>query len=287
MALYYIISVFRCMTHSHLAARSRSKAEFNYAHSNLPLMSHNPRGHTLGIIGLGDIGLTIARKVKAALDMKILYHDIKRKPEAQEKEVSATFYPNRNDMLHESDCVLIATPFAGERLVTASLLSHFKPGSRLVNIARGSLVDEEALADALEEGRLTAVGMDVHASEPAVSERLAKNWKVHMTCHTGGGTLETVINFERLSMENVDAVLNGREPLTAVNAHLLRPKDACNGHLANGEQHPHDDVTDGHPNRAGHMNGRRMNGTNMHAQLRSAEAPRIPTDVHTSIIGGV
>ena len=287
MALYYIISVFRRMTHSHLAARSLSQAHFNYAHFNLPLVSHNPRGHTLGIIGLGDIGLTIARKVRAALGMKILYHDINRKPEAQEREISATFYLNRNDMLHESDCVLIATPFAGERLVTASLLSHFKPGSRLVNIARGSLVDEEALADALEQGRLTAVGMDVHASEPAVSERLAENWNVGMTCHTGGGTLETVKDFERLSMENVDAVLNGREPLTAVNAHLIRRKDDCNGHVTNGEQHTDDDMTNGHPNRAGHMNGGRMNGTNMHVESPTAEAPHIPPDVHTSIIGGV
>ena len=221
--------------------------------------------------------------------MKILYNDINRKSEAQEKEVSATFYPNpnRNDMLHESDCVLIATPFAGERLVTASLLSHFKPGSRLVNIARGSLVDEEALADALEQGRLSAVGMDVHASEPAVSKRLAENWKVDMTCHTGGGTLETNVDFERLSMENVDAVLNGREPLTPVNAHLIRRQDDCNGHVTNGEQHTDDDMTNGHPNGAGHMNGGRMNGTNLHVQSRTAEAPRMATDVHTSIIGGV
>lgn len=281
------------MTTSQLAARSLSAVQFNDAHYNLPVRSHNPLGHTLGIIGLGDIGFAIAKKVKAAFGMRILYNDIVRK-ERQEQEVAATFYPDLERMLSESDCVLIATPFAGKQLVTANLLRHFKSGSRLVNIARGSLVDEEALADALEEGKLTAVGMDVHANEPTPNERLAKNWNVTMTCHNGGGALETVMGFERLAMENVDAVLNGREPLTAVNAHLIHAQNGTgpvdeaevhdsgtNGHMTNGE-HSKDQIgagedtdgqmTNGHTTNGGHVNDHNEAGQVTNGQMTNGHA---------------
>jgi len=265
MALYHIISVFRCMTISHLAARSLSAVQFNDAHYNLPARSHNPRGHTLGIIGLGDIGFAIAKKVKAALGMMILYNDIVRK-ERQEQEVSATFYPDLEKMVSESDCVLIATPFAGEQLVTAELLGHFKPGSRLVNIARGSLVDEDALAEALEEGKLTAVGMDVHAQEPTVNERLAQNWNATMTSHNGGGAFETIVGFERLAMENVDAVLNGREPLSAVNAQLIHAQNGAD-RQAEGDVHDSHARTNGHTTNGEHVNDHNELGQDLDGEM--------------------
>ena len=235
MALWHIISVFRNMTFSHLAARSLDAGRFNEAHYDLPSRSQNPRGNSLGIIGLGDIGLAIAKKVHLALGMKILYNDIQRKSTSQENEVDAAFYPDLEEMLGQSDCVLVATPFSGSTLITAELLAKFKPGSRLVNIARGSLVDENALADALERKHLSGAGLDVHASEPNVNPRLANNPQVGMTSHTGGGALETWINFEKLAMENVERVLTGREALTPVNGHLIKQKERdvqVNGHLS-------------------------------------------------------
>ena len=242
MALYHILSVFRHMTISSLSARSLDPDEFRNAHRQLPYIAHNPRDHTLGIIGLGDIGSAIARKAKMAFGMKITYNDILQKPKDLEAEVDATFYPNREEMLAISDCVLIATPFAGHKLITSALLTHFKPGARLVNIARGSLVDEDALADALESGKLSAVGMDVHADEPRVNERLAKNLNVTMTSHTGGGALETVKGFERLAMENVEAVLGGGDAITPVNLHLIQGfRDGVNGSTGPGQE----DRTDG------------------------------------------
>ena len=165
--------------------------------------------------------------------MEILYNDINRKSKSQEDEVRATFYSDCEAMLGRSDCVVVATPFSGSTLVTAELLAKFKPGSRLVNIARGSLVDEDALADALESGHLSGAGLDVHAYEPKVNPRLANNWQVGMTSHTGGGALETWISFEKLAMENVERVLTGREALTPVNGHLIkqRARDVqVNGH---------------------------------------------------------
>lgn len=222
MALWHIISVFRNTTWSSLAARSGDSSEWLDAHHNAPGASHNPKGHTLGVIGLGDIGHSIALKAHMALGMRILYHDIVRKQIAQEEELKAEYYSGLGPMLAASDCVVLATPFAGAKIITRETLKFFKEGSRLVNIARGSLIDEDALATALEEGRLAAAGLDVHANEPKIAERFIKLRNVTLTCHTGGGTVESMIGFERLAMENVEKVLNGEAALTGVNGHLIR-----------------------------------------------------------------
>lgn len=243
MALWYIISVFRHMTWSSLAARSNDPSQWKKAHLQIALKSDNPRGHTLGIIGLGNIGFAIAKKARTAFDMDIIYYDKLRKSEDQETQVGAEFYDNLDDMLEQSDCVVIATP-AGDPIITARTLALLPRGARVINIARGSLVDEEALADALESGHISAVGLDVHANEPNgnVNPRLSKMQNVTLTSHTGGSSLETVAEFERLAMENVERVLNGEKALTAVNTHLTQQHTNgeanrhVNGDGANGER---------------------------------------------------
>jgi lactate dehydrogenase-like 2-hydroxyacid dehydrogenase len=170
--------------------------------------------------------------------MKIKYYDVIRKDAAKEAEIQAEFYSDFNAMLAISDCVVLATPASpdGKKVIAKERLSHFKMGSRFINIARGSLVDEEAVADAVDEGRLVGVGMDVHESEPKVNERLKASKLVTLTSHNAGGTLETYVlsppkkvcsyhirhmGFETLAMKNIDAVLKGKEPLTPVNKHLM------------------------------------------------------------------
>lgn len=125
--------------------------------------------------------------------MKIKYYDVIRKPASIEAEIKAEFFSNLEDMLAISDCVVLATPASpdGRKLINKSTLSKFKRGSRFVNIARGSLVDEEAVADAVEEGRLIGVGLDVHEFEPQVNQRLKNLRAVTLTSHNAGGTLDT------------------------------------------------------------------------------------------------
>ncbi|KAL8704484.1 MAG: hypothetical protein Q9201_002359 [Fulgogasparrea decipioides] len=235
MALHHIISVFRNMTWSAHAARSLDPKQFLTAHHNLPHKSHNPRGHTLGIVGLGNIGFISAQKAYNACGMKIIYHDIVRKSVEHERMIDATFYPIMEDMLPDTDCLLLATPFSGRPFLTADVIARLPRGSRFVNIARGSLVDEDALASALESGHLVAAALDVHANEPHVNERLAGMPNVLMTSHTGGGVVETNVGFEELAMENVERVLNGQEPLTPVNADLINGRRAVNGHSGYGQ----------------------------------------------------
>ena len=210
------------MTASSLAARSGSATKWITAHNVVPSMSHNPSKHTLGIVGLGNIGFAIARKARRAFDMTILYTDLTRKS-AQESEVDAIFYSEMTDMLPHCDCILLATP-AGPSLLTASTIPLLPRGARVVNIARGNLIDEDALADALESGHLDAAGLDVHEHEPQVHARLRHMHNVELTSHTGGGSVETNIGFELLSMQNCEAVLDGRDPLTAVNMREQQPK---------------------------------------------------------------
>lgn len=222
MAIFHIISVFRNLAWSQLAARSGDPDQWLDAHKNTTLTSWNPRGKILGVVGMGNIGYTIAKKAYAAFGMRIYYQDLYQKSQEQEEAVQAVFVPSLDELLGLADCTVIATPFSGEKLINAEKLQKFKKGSRLVNIARGSLIDEPALVDALQSGQIFAAGLDVHAEEPHVNAELAKMKNVTLTCHTAGGSMETNIGFERLAMENIQRVLTGQDPITPVNKHLMK-----------------------------------------------------------------
>lgn len=208
-------------------------AAFQACHDRATAASHNPRNRVLGLIGFGNIGQQIAAKLgNPAFGMKIAYHDIVRKPAALEADLGATFYPTLAGLLRVSDCVVLCTPAFpdGQALITAATLAELRPGSRFINIARGSLVDEDALADALEAGIVGAAALDVHAAEPRVHPRLLKfaglggetPGRVMLTCHNAGGTVDTHIGFEELSMRNILAVLQGGAPISPVNLHWLK-----------------------------------------------------------------
>ncbi|KAL0935898.1 putative d-mandelate dehydrogenase [Colletotrichum truncatum] len=225
MALYHIISVFRNMQWTNTAARSGNPEMFLDAHRNNSETARNPKGHTLGIVGLGNIGYRIAQKAYTAFDMKIAYVDPISKPAGQEAAIGARRYHDLDAMLAVSDCVVISAPgsaLGGRALIDATRLAKMKEGSRLVNVGRGNLVDEEALADALESGHLAAAGLDVHNNEPYINPRLLAMRDVSLTCHTAGGAVETRVGFEELAIRNVMHVILGKDPLTPVNKHLLK-----------------------------------------------------------------
>ncbi|PSR73946.1 putative D-mandelate dehydrogenase [Coniella lustricola] len=229
-ALWHIIGVFRNMQWTASAARANDAAAFRDAHLHAQFTARNPAGHTLGIVGLGHIGVRIAAKARAALAVRIVYYDPAPKAmlAATLAEQDAALGGARRcatleEMLGAADCTVVAAPgqAGGRQVLDRAMIYKMKKGARLVNIARGSLVDEEAVADALEEGHLFAVGLDVFEKEPVPNRRLAAHRQATLTCHTAGGALETAMGFETLAMQNVLAVLTGEEPLTAVNSHLL------------------------------------------------------------------
>ncbi|KAI1776247.1 hypothetical protein F4818DRAFT_375024 [Hypoxylon cercidicola] len=224
-AIAMIISTFRMLPYCFSSAAS-SAATFRECHATATAQSHNLRGRTLGLVGLGNIGQQIALKGSVAFGMDVAYYDVDRKPPALEAKLGARYCDSLEELLRESDCVVLCTPAGAGRLVNAASLAWFKPGARFVNVARGSLVDEEALADALEQGRISSVALDVHADEPNIHPRLLAfaGTRATLTCHNAGGTVETHVGFEELAMRNIMAVLGGGYAITPVNLQWLKSK---------------------------------------------------------------
>lgn len=229
------------------------EAAFSFSHSHTTAHSRNPRSHVLGLIGLGKIGQLIASKLgNPSFGMKVHYYDIVRKDAALEREFHVEqFHATLASLMRASDCVVLCTPASpdGKPLITRESLAHLaRPGARFVNIARGSLVDEDALAEAVESGKVGSAALDVHADEPRVSRRLLafagtelargpgqvdpatgkglNPGRVMLTCHNAGGTVETHIGFEELAMRNILAVLGGEKPITPVNLHFLKTRES-------------------------------------------------------------
>ncbi|KAF1846075.1 D-mandelate dehydrogenase-like protein [Cucurbitaria berberidis CBS 394.84] len=201
-AIVLILSCYRAIAWSFLAAQSCDTEQFQDANQNIAAVTHNPNGTVLGIVGLGRIGMRIAEKATRAFEMKIVYHDVVRMEE-REEQIGAGWCATLDELLQTSDCVLLATPFNGEVLLSTPQFAKFKPGARLVNIARGKLVDEDALSQALDDGVISAAGLDVHANEPNVNPKLVKKKNVMALSHTAGASVESHIGFERLGMENL------------------------------------------------------------------------------------
>ena len=224
VAILLILSCYRAIVWSFMAARALSAEEFQSANRNIAAVTHNPNGSVLGIIGLGRIGMRIAEKATRAFEMQIAYYDVVRMSEEREKSVGARYCASLGELLGMADCVVLATPFEGEVLLSTEQFAHFKQGARLVNIARGKLVDEEALSRALDEGRISAAGLDVHADEPHVHPKLARRGNVMVLSHTAGASVESHIGFERMGMENLLGWLREGEKgcVSAVNLQWLK-----------------------------------------------------------------
>ncbi|KAI0437864.1 D-isomer specific 2-hydroxyacid dehydrogenase [Xylaria telfairii] len=231
VALYLIISAFRHLPWSAIAARSASVDQFVDANRNLASISRNPSGHTLGIIGYGRIGRRIAEKARRALDMKILYNDIVRMPSNIETETQAEYEKELEVLLEKADCVVIATPFGGDKLLSAPLLNKLKYGSRIINIARGKLIDEAALIDALKSGRIAAAGLDVHEYEPQVNPELAAMKNVELLSHNAGASVESHIGFEALGMQNIVSYFETGKAISPVNLQFLEEPKRRMSHL--------------------------------------------------------
>nr|WP_198981608.1 2-hydroxyacid dehydrogenase [Herbaspirillum sp. ASV7] len=168
-------------------------------------------GARLGIVGLGRIGEAIARRA-AAFDMKISYHN--RSP----KDVPYTYVGDIKSLAAAVDFLVMITPGgAGTRaLVDAEVLDALGPKGYLINVARGSVVDQPALIAALKEGRIAGAGLDVFENEPNIPDELAALENVVLTPHMASGTLVTRTAMADLAFGNLEAHFSGKPVLTPV-----------------------------------------------------------------------
>ena len=169
-------------------------------------------GRTIGLLGMGRIGQAMARRARG-FDMRVLYHARNRLPPALEQ--GATWFADLREMLPQCDFLSLHAPAtaATDRIVNAETLALLPRGAVLVNVARGGLVDEDALYDALTSGQLFAAGLDVFRAEPAFDLRFATLPNVILSPHIGSGSVETRNAMGFRALDNIAAVLAGRGPI--------------------------------------------------------------------------
>lgn len=179
-------------------------------------------GATLGILGMGRIGQGIARRGAHGFGMKVIYHNRSRLDAGLEAECRAN-YVSKAELLEKADHLLLVLPYspASHHTIGAPELAMMKPTATLVNIARGGIVDDAALAVALREGRLAAAGLDVYEGEPAVHPDLLTIPNVVLTPHIASATRPTRLAMINLAADNVIAFLDGKSPLTPLNPEVL------------------------------------------------------------------
>jgi lactate dehydrogenase-like 2-hydroxyacid dehydrogenase len=195
-----------------LSAADRLVRRGEWAQGRVPPLARRVSGARVGILGLGRIGLAVARRL-SAFDAKISYHNRRERA-----DVPYEYAASPVALARGCDVLVVAAAGGPESqgLVDADVLDALGPDGFLVNVARGSIVDEEALVAALEEGRIAGAGLDVYADEPRVPAALLGRDDVVLLPHVGSATLETRAAMVELVLANVDRCLADGSLVTPV-----------------------------------------------------------------------
>jgi gluconate 2-dehydrogenase len=188
---------------------------------------HNPLGmdlhhSTIGIIGMGRIGQGIAKRA-LGFGMKVIYHNRSRLSEANEKACGAS-YVSKEELLRTADHVVLVLPYTPQNhhTIGASEIALMKPTATLINIARGGIVDDAALAKALQSGKIFAAGLDVFEGEPQVHPELLKCNNIVLAPHIASATEKTRRAMVDLAVENLRAALDGKKPPSLINTEVFK-----------------------------------------------------------------
>ncbi|KAF2009612.1 phosphoglycerate dehydrogenase [Aaosphaeria arxii CBS 175.79] len=193
------------------------------------LVGVEAKGKTLGIIGLGKVGLTVAR-IANGLGMRLIAYDPYANPNLA-AAASVTLRTSLAEILKEADFLTLHTPLIASTrgMIGKAELATMKPTARILNVARGGMIDEDALLEALNAGTIGGAGIDVFTSEPpqpdSSATRLIAHPKVVATPHLGASTREAQENVSIDVCEQVVSILNGDLPRSAVNAPIILPEE--------------------------------------------------------------
>ena len=190
---------------------------------------NNPLGmdlhhSTVGIIGMGRIGQGIAKRA-LGFGMKVIYHNRSHLSDADEKACGAT-YVSKEELLCTADHVVLVLPYTAQNhhTIGAVEIAMMKPSATLINIARGGIVDDVALAQALQSGKIFAAGLDVFEGEPQVHPELLKCSNIVLAPHIASATEKTRRAMVDLAVENLRAALDGKKPPSLINSEVLGDK---------------------------------------------------------------
>lgn len=209
----HTFSLMLSIAHRIVEADKFTRAGFYKAWGPELLLGTDVSGKTLGIVGLGRIGLRVAYHAVKGFDMKVLYTDPKQNPDF-EKEFGATYYQNLDDMLPPCDFVSIHVPLleSTHHLFNEARLKKIRSTAYLINTSRGPIIDEAALAKALKENWIRGAAIDVFENEPKIHPDLLKLNNIILTPHIASATEETRSNMAVLAATNIIEALEGRTP---------------------------------------------------------------------------
>jgi glyoxylate reductase len=217
LALALMLAVARRLPEADAFARSGAWTSWQLRPAQIGLDLH---GKTLGLFGMGRIGRAVARRAVHGFGMRLRYTSRSPLPAEDEQSLGATRVP-LDELLRSADVVSLHAPLTQQtrHVIGAEQLAAMRPTAILVNTARGPLVDEKALADALAQGRLWGAGLDVFEREPRIeSGLLALPERVVLAPHVGSATTETRMRMAEMAVSDARAVLEGRPPAHPVTA---------------------------------------------------------------------
>ena len=215
MAFSLLLACARRIREGDAIARDPSTKAFN----SISWFGYEVSCSTLGIVGMGNIGTKVAQRA-LGFEMRILYHNRHRQEESLEKSLSATYYPSLCKMLPECDFVVLVIPGTKEnnKIFSTKEFQAMKRTGILVNVGRGSVVDQEALYAALSDGTIAAAGVDVTSPEPLPRDHpLLKLPNLTISPHMGSATLPTRLNMAQMMIDNILCGIEGRPLLSEVN----------------------------------------------------------------------
>jgi gluconate 2-dehydrogenase len=180
-------------------------------------------GATLGVLGMGRIGQAIARRGALGFGMPVIYHNRSRLPAEVEGQLGARWV-DKDELLAQADHLVIVVPYsaASHHLVGATELARMKPTATLTNIARGGVVDDAALVQALKARQIAAAALDVYEGEPQFNRDLLDVPNIVLTPHIASASIPTRRAMAQLAASNLIALLTGGEPKTALNPEARR-----------------------------------------------------------------
>jgi glyoxylate/hydroxypyruvate/2-ketogluconate reductase len=218
MAFALLMATARRMSESEAFLRRGEWKKFKYD----LLCGSDVHGSTLGILGMGRIGQAIARRGALGFGMNVIYHNRSRLSAQDEAPIKAR-YVSKTELFQLADHVVLVLPYSAavHHTVGVAELALMKPTATLVNIGRGGLIDENALADALEQGTLMGAGLDVFEGEPTLNPRLLAQTRVVLTPHIGSATVPTRMAMANLAADNLIAFASGQRPPTPINPQVL------------------------------------------------------------------
>lgn len=187
LTMALILNVPRRLGEGHRAMRNGEWSGW----SPTGMLGHRIGGKTLGIIGLGRIGEAVAMRAKA-FGMNIIYNKRSRLPASVEDELGVTYEPDIDRLVARSDIITLHCPLTADtdKIINAERIAHMKPNAYVINSSRGELIDEDALIEALQTGRIAGAGLDVYTHEPAVDSRFLSIANAVLLPHLGSATVE-------------------------------------------------------------------------------------------------